>query len=122
MLDLSYPDKPSGGWNNQTNVGAYVWDVINPNPNRWPSGIKLFAHLLVYSLKNSRQILLIFCREMIDKSRSDALHMIWCGLHNRLPTLICHYRPGAALILCAGHPFYPTGFLHNFHTMRESRF
>ncbi len=45
-LDLSYPDRPSGGWNNQTNVGAYLWDIINPNPSRWPSGMKLLTHLL----------------------------------------------------------------------------
>lgn len=40
-LDLSWPMKPEGNWNNQKNVGQFIWDVINPNPNRWRSGIKL---------------------------------------------------------------------------------
>ncbi|ADB15793.1 FMN-binding domain protein [Pirellula staleyi DSM 6068] len=46
-LDLSWPDKPPGGWNNQKNVGQYVWDVINPNPNKWQEGVKLMHHLLL---------------------------------------------------------------------------
>ncbi len=45
-IDLSWPEKPPGGWNNQKNVGQYIWDVINPNPNRWRSGIRLMHHLL----------------------------------------------------------------------------
>jgi len=45
-LDLSWPKKPPGGWNNQKNVGQYLWDVINPNPARWKSGVKLIHHLL----------------------------------------------------------------------------
>src|SRR5579872_2658248 len=45
-LDLSWPERPQPPWNNQKNVGQYVWDVINPNPARWPEGIKLMHHLL----------------------------------------------------------------------------
>jgi uncharacterized protein with FMN-binding domain len=45
-LDLSWPHPPPKGWNNQANVGAYFWDIINPNPSRWPSGIKLLHHML----------------------------------------------------------------------------
>lgn len=45
-LDLSWPEKPEGGWNNQKNVGQYIWDVINPNPSRWREGVKLMHHLL----------------------------------------------------------------------------
>ena len=46
-LDLSWPLKPPGkGWNNQVNVGQYMWDIINPNPNRWKSGIRLVHHTL----------------------------------------------------------------------------
>ncbi|HOD81578.1 MAG: FMN-binding domain protein [Planctomycetes bacterium ADurb.Bin126] len=44
-LDLSWPDRPPGGWNNQRNVGQYVWDVINPNPSRWKEGVKFMLHL-----------------------------------------------------------------------------
>jgi len=45
-LDLTWPPKPPGGWNNQKNVGQYLWDVINPNPGRWRSGVRLIHHLL----------------------------------------------------------------------------
>jgi uncharacterized protein with FMN-binding domain len=45
-LDLSYPPQPEGGWNNQKNVGQFVWDIINPNPSRWREGVRLMHHLL----------------------------------------------------------------------------
>jgi uncharacterized protein with FMN-binding domain len=45
-LDLSWPEKPEGGWNNQKNVGQYLWDVVNPNPARWGSGVRLVHYLL----------------------------------------------------------------------------
>lgn len=45
-LDLSWPMKPPGGWDNQKNVGQYVWDVVNPNPGRWREGTRLMHHLL----------------------------------------------------------------------------
>lgn len=44
-LDLTWPEKPPPPWNNQKNVGQFVWDVINPNPNRWREGIKLMQKL-----------------------------------------------------------------------------
>jgi len=46
-LDLNWPMPPPRGWNSQRNVGQYVWDVINPNPNRWKSGVRLMHHLLM---------------------------------------------------------------------------
>jgi uncharacterized protein with FMN-binding domain len=45
-LDLSWPEKADGGWNNQKNVGQFLWDVINPNPGRWREGVKLMHQLL----------------------------------------------------------------------------
>ncbi len=42
-LDWTLPAKP---WNNQKNIGQYVWDIINPNPSKWPAGIRLMHHLL----------------------------------------------------------------------------
>jgi len=46
-LDLSWPEgPPPGGWNNQKNVGQYIWDIINANPNKWREGVKLMHHLL----------------------------------------------------------------------------
>ncbi|TWT76424.1 FMN-binding domain protein [Planctomycetes bacterium CA13] len=44
-LDLSWPLRPpTKQWNNQRNVGQYLWDVIYPNPSRWKSGARLIDH------------------------------------------------------------------------------
>lgn len=45
-LDLSWPDRPPPPWDNQRNVGQYIWDVINPNPARWREGARFVHHLL----------------------------------------------------------------------------
>ena len=55
-LDLSWPLKPEGDWNNQENVGQYIWDVINPNPGRWKSGVKLL-HQILPQHQNDRGLL-----------------------------------------------------------------
>ncbi|NQV34802.1 MAG: FMN-binding protein [Phycisphaeraceae bacterium] len=46
-LDMDWPLKAQGNWNNQINVGQYIWDVINPNPGRWKQGIRLVHHLMI---------------------------------------------------------------------------
>ncbi len=46
-LELTWPLKPEGPWNNRKNVGQYIWDIINPNPGRWQEGIKLVHHILI---------------------------------------------------------------------------
>lgn len=44
-LDLSWPLKPpTKGWQSQKNMSQYIWSVINENPSRWHSGIKLIHH------------------------------------------------------------------------------
>ncbi|MCA9121780.1 MAG: FMN-binding protein [Planctomycetaceae bacterium] len=46
-LELDWPlNPPEKGWNNQKNVGQYKWDVINPNPGRWKSGVRLIHHVM----------------------------------------------------------------------------
>lgn len=45
-LDLSWPLKPEGKWNNQRNMGQYIWDIIHPNPGKWQGGIKLVHHCM----------------------------------------------------------------------------
>lgn len=45
-LDLSWPEPAPGGWDNQKNMGQYIWDVINPNPGKWREAIRLMHHLL----------------------------------------------------------------------------
>ncbi len=53
-LDLSWPQPPPKGWNNQRNVGQYIWEIINPNPNRWKSGVRFMHHMLVVHKDNPR--------------------------------------------------------------------
>ena len=54
-LDLSWPLKPpQEGWDNQRNVGQYIWDVINPNPRRWRSGVRLMYHLMSLHERDKR--------------------------------------------------------------------
>jgi uncharacterized protein with FMN-binding domain len=49
-LDMNWPLRASGDWNNQVHVGQYIWDIINPNPDRWQEGIRLVHHLLMKHL------------------------------------------------------------------------
>ena len=53
-LDLNWPKPAPKGWNNQKNVGQYIWDRINPNAGKWRSGIKLMDHMLQMH-ENNRQ-------------------------------------------------------------------
>jgi uncharacterized protein with FMN-binding domain len=46
-LDLNWPmPPPQKGWNEERNVGQYVWGRINPNPGKWREGVRLMHHLL----------------------------------------------------------------------------
>ena len=46
-LDLSWPLKPpTKDWQAQKNMGQYIWSVINENPGRWQSGIRLIHHVV----------------------------------------------------------------------------
>lgn len=45
-LDLYWTSPPSRVWDNQRYLGQYIWDIINPNPNRWREGVKLMHHVL----------------------------------------------------------------------------
>jgi uncharacterized protein with FMN-binding domain len=45
-LDLEWPKPAPKGWNNQKNIGQYIWDRINPNTARWRSGVRFMTHLL----------------------------------------------------------------------------
>ena len=54
-LDLSFQEPAPGGWDNQKNVGQYLWDVINPNAGKWRSGVRFLYHLLDVN-KGNRQV------------------------------------------------------------------
>lgn len=45
-LDLNWPMPAPKPWNNQKNIGQYIWDVVNPNTGKWQGGIKFMHHLL----------------------------------------------------------------------------
>ena len=53
-LDLSWQEPAPPPWNNRKNVGQYIWDVINPNPSRWRSGVKLMHHLMTIHKDDER--------------------------------------------------------------------
>ncbi len=53
-LDLSWQEPAPGPWNNQKNLGQYIWDIINPNPRRWQSGVRLIHHLLATHKDDTR--------------------------------------------------------------------
>ncbi|MEM9588014.1 MAG: hypothetical protein AAGA03_12105 [Planctomycetota bacterium] len=55
-LDLSWPLKPGGKWNESKNVGQYIWGRVNPNPARWRPGIKL-VHLCADEHQGSSALL-----------------------------------------------------------------
>ena len=41
------------GWNNQVNLGAYFWDIIDPNPGKWKEGVKLAMHTYTLNKGNA---------------------------------------------------------------------
>lgn len=51
-LDLQWPEPAPPPWNNQKNIGQYVWDVVNPNPGRWREGVRFMHHLLTLHQDN----------------------------------------------------------------------
>lgn len=53
-LDLNWPMPAPQPWNNRKNMGQYIWDRINPNANKWRSGIRLMLHLLTLHTKDAQ--------------------------------------------------------------------
>lgn len=52
-LDLTWAPPANKKWNNQFNVGQFVWDIINPNESRWREGIKFMAHVIEVNQANA---------------------------------------------------------------------
>ncbi len=77
-LDLSWPMPAPRPWNNQKNVGQYVWDIINPNPERWQGGVRFMHHLL-----------------MVNKDRPETRHRVMAELGRMYHGLLQDY-PRAA--------------------------
>lgn len=55
-LDLSWPLKAEGPWDESKNVGQYIWGRVNPNVSRWKSGIKLIYQCMELH-ENDRELL-----------------------------------------------------------------
>lgn len=56
-LDLSFADPvPGTDWDNQKNIGHYVWDIVNPNQGRWKQGVKFMLHLVDLHKKNPQTL------------------------------------------------------------------
>lgn len=51
-LDLSWPDPTPDIWNYTRNIEHYIWDIINSNPRRYRSGVRLMYHLIEVNQKD----------------------------------------------------------------------
>ncbi|GAA5507886.1 FMN-binding protein [Novipirellula caenicola] len=51
-LDLDWPLKAPGKWDESKNIGQYIWGRVNPNVSRWKPGIKLVHHVMERHQRN----------------------------------------------------------------------
>ncbi|MGB7344684.1 MAG: FMN-binding protein [Pirellulaceae bacterium] len=45
-LDLDWPLKADGKWNESKNVGQYIWGRVSPNVSRWKPAIKMIYEIM----------------------------------------------------------------------------
>jgi uncharacterized protein with FMN-binding domain len=45
-LDLDWPEPAPKPWDSSKNVGQFIWDRVNPNPNQWRNGVRLMHHIM----------------------------------------------------------------------------
>lgn len=45
-LDLDWPEPAPKPWDGTKNVGQFIWDRVNPNPNQWRNGVRLMHHIM----------------------------------------------------------------------------
>jgi len=109
-LDLSWPEPPPDkAWNNQKNMGQYIWDIINPNPAKWREGTKLLHHMLEVNKdrpETLRRIMDALGRFYHNLLQDDARAAFWwqkagvgepdTRFRNSAPLLAeCYYRLGS---------------------------
>ncbi len=51
-LDLTWPEPTPVVWNYTRNVDHYLYDIINSNPGRYRSGVRLMHHMLALNENN----------------------------------------------------------------------
>ncbi|HTN74687.1 MAG TPA: FMN-binding protein [Pirellulaceae bacterium] len=104
-LDMAWPEPVQGGWNNQKNMGQYIWDVINPNPAKWREGVKLMHTLLATHQDNPvkrTRIMMELGRMYHDLHEDYARAAFWWQLagadrsnpRNAAGLARCYYRLG----------------------------
>jgi len=100
-LDLSW--KKTDKWDNQRNVGQYIWDIVDPNPGRWKEGVKLVHHVLSVNKDNP---------DAINQGMQSLSHMyahlledypraaFWARKHGRDPILLadCYWKMGCKVM------------------------
>jgi uncharacterized protein with FMN-binding domain len=99
-LKLDWPEPAGGGWNNQVNVGQYVWDVINPNESKWREGVRLMHHLL--QLNSKKKDVVERCCNTLGHLYTDCLEdyargAFWyrqAGGHS-LDLALCYWKLGS---------------------------
>lgn len=98
-LDLSWKDSP-GGWDPQKYVSHYLWDVINPNPNRWKEGAKFVHHLM--SVNKDNPALVDRCAGTLANLYATMLRdyprgAFWARRFSRNPVLLanCYWQMGS---------------------------
>jgi uncharacterized protein with FMN-binding domain len=87
------------GWNNKVNLGAYFWDVIDPNPARWKEGVKLAMHIYTLNKSNpdaqkkaAHTVAHIYGEMLSDHARAA----FWAKKHGDMPILLadCYLKLG----------------------------
>jgi uncharacterized protein with FMN-binding domain len=53
-LDLDWPEPAPKPWDGSKNVGQFIWDRVNPNPNQWRNGVRLMHHIMDEKKEDSR--------------------------------------------------------------------
>ena len=52
-LDLTWPQPPpTPGWDQNKNVGQFIWSVVNENPSKWKEGVRFMHYLLTVHKDN----------------------------------------------------------------------
>lgn len=97
-LDLTFqPGKP---WNNQKFISQYLWDIIYPNPGRWPEGAKLLHHALLANRDNPEGLsraLDALARIYAELLQDYPRGAFWARKHGGDPILLanCYWKMGS---------------------------
>lgn len=97
-LDLTWKNNP-GGWQPQKNIGAYLWDFIDPNPSRWREGVKLVQHTLTVNKGNveaQRKAMGSLAKLYTELLEDYPRGAFWAKQHGNQPILLaeCYLKLG----------------------------